>query len=79
MAAAALELLDAVAALLELALEDGEDVGVAEFFAALFDFGVLDGGFEHADGAAAGGVLGAHGGLEVFAELFAEAHGRGSI
>ena len=77
-AADLLVLLDAVLALFDLALEDGLDILLGELSAALFDFGVFDGGFDEADGVAADGVAGAHGVFEVVAEALAQA-GHGGI
>jgi hypothetical protein len=74
LAAGFLERLDAVLALLEHLVDDGDHGRVIQLD-AFIHFLLLHGGRQQPDGAQALRVLGAHGGLHVFGDLFFEAHG----
>jgi hypothetical protein len=78
LAAALLKLVDGFVALFDLFLEEGGEGGLVER-TALFDFGVLDGGFDEAEGVAPEGVAGFHGGVEVVTNAGVEVGHEGSL
>lgn len=68
------KLLDGVLSLLDLLADNGEGVCMSDdvVFVTGFDGGVGEGRFQGAEGSEGNGILGLHGGLQIFHDCFSE-------